>query len=116
METFNSAMESAAVVLKKDVKFRVASLAGVVLGTFVVGLLIGRAVIGSGKKTTAVASEVVPATDEAKAPPAAPRAPVEVPAAAPAAPQIAAAPVAPSPAPSSPPVAEAAPPDAPVDA
>ena len=97
-------MESASVVLKKDVKFRVASLAGVVVATFVVGLLIGRAVMGSGKKTTAEASQTVVANEEAKAaaPPA--KAPAEVPpapAAAPAAPapvgQQEAAPAAPPP-------------------
>ncbi len=111
MESISSAVESASVVLKKDVKFRVASLAGVVVATFVVGLLIGRAVIGNGKKTTAVASEVTSATDEVKAAPAVPKAPAEVPAAAPAAPvapHVAAAPAAPPPA-----VAEAAPPVAP---
>jgi len=104
MESLTSAMESASVVLKKDVKFRVASLAGVVVATFVVGLLIGRAVMGSGKKTTAEASQTVVANEEAKAaaPPA--KAPAEVPpapAAAPAAPapvgQQEAAPAAPPP-------------------
>jgi len=111
MESLSSAVESAAVVLKKDVKFRVASLGGVVLGTFVVGLLIGRAVIGSGKKPTAVASEVAPAADEPKAaPPAAPRAPAVVAPAAPVAPPVAAAPVTPPP----PPAAQALPPVEPV--
>jgi|GEM_PF-6434364 len=79
MESLTSAMESASVVLKKDVKFRVASLAGVVAATFVVGLLIGRAVMGSGKKTTAEASETVPANEPAKAPAVAARAPAEAP-------------------------------------
>lgn len=117
MESLSSAMESASVVLKKDVKFRVASLAGVVLGTFVVGLLIGRAVIGSGKKTTAEASEAVAVNQEAKVAPA--QEPAKAPADVPA-PPAAAPPAPPNRAealPAAPPptaVAEVAPSDPPV--
>jgi len=120
MDSLTSAMESASVVLKKDVKFRVASLAGVVAATFVVGLLIGRAVIGSGKKTTAEASENAPETTSAKDEnkPVAPRAVVAAQPPAPAptmgAPTAAVpvqVPAAPQAAPS-PPVAEATPPPA----
>ena len=93
IESLSSAMESASVVLKKDVKFRVASLAGVVVATFVVGLLIGRAVVGSGNKTMAQASEKPPtANEQAMAVPA----PAKAPAEAPQAPTPAAAPVAPA--------------------
>jgi len=93
IESLSSAMESASVVLKKDVKFRVASLGGVVVATFVVGLLIGRAVVGSGNKTTAQASEKTPTTTEQPVAAAAPaKPPVEVPAATP----PVAAPVAPA--------------------
>jgi len=115
MESLTSAMESASVVLKKDVKFRVASLAGVVAATFVVGLLIGRAVIGSGKKTVAEASQTVAANEEARPVPAPVKAPAEVPAPPAAAPaaaapaQQAAVPAAPPPVP----VAEVAPPGGP---
>ena len=104
MESLTSAMESASVVLKKDVKFRVASLVGVVLGTFVVGVVIGRAVIGSGKKTVAEASEAVTTSEQAKAAPAPAKAPLESPAA-----PVAAAP---APLPNRPEAVPAAPPPA----
>ncbi|HEY4184246.1 MAG TPA: hypothetical protein VGP07_04220 [Polyangia bacterium] len=75
--SLTSAMESASVVLKKDVKFRVASFGGVVGATLVVGILIGRAVLGGGKATPAAegsgdspAAKVAKAEEAAKPAPA----------------------------------------------
>jgi hypothetical protein len=64
-EPLSAALSSASTILKKDVRFRLASLAAIVLVTFVGGLLIGRAAL-SGKEpeaqpTVARAADPVPA-------------------------------------------------------
>lgn len=105
-EPFNAALSSASTVLKKDVRFRLASLAAIVVVTFVGGILVGRSVVG-GKDPdpqTTVAraagpAPTPPADDRAKST-AAPTPAVEAPAEPPKIEPVAAPPT----------VAEAAPP------